>query len=111
MQTRHKKEKKKKRPKTFSADEYVALSTKVSQSAAAAETGDTILSVWREIVATDGVAGLYTGCDVQILKSTLASALLMMAKEQITEAVRSFLMQWGMKLLMWYTQRRKRRRS
>ena len=71
---------------------------------------DTILSVWREILATDGVAGLYTGCDVQILKSTLASALLMMAKEQITQAVRTFMMEQGMKFLMWYMKRKRNRK-
>ena len=108
LQTREKN--KKERSKTYSADEYVTLAAPEKNGAQPSpESGDTILSVWREILSTDGIAGLYTGCDVQILKSTLASALLMMAKEQITETVRSLLMKWGMKLLMWYMQRRKAR--
>ena len=43
----------------------------------------TALDVIHHIIRTEGVLGLFKGLRVQLLRSTLSSALMLMAKERV----------------------------
>eukprot|EP00550_Attheya_septentrionalis_P008529 CAMPEP_0198286582 /NCGR_PEP_ID=MMETSP1449-20131203/5643_1 /TAXON_ID=420275 /ORGANISM="Attheya septentrionalis, Strain CCMP2084" /LENGTH=538 /DNA_ID=CAMNT_0043984367 /DNA_START=167 /DNA_END=1783 /DNA_ORIENTATION=+ len=67
---------------------YPLIRAKVLMMCHSSPRNESLWNVLRQIFAQDGVAGLYKGCNMQLLLTMLKSALLMMVRERITITTR-----------------------
>lgn len=72
----------------------VNKSSKINDNATKSNNyyGDTMVDVLCRIFKEEGMAGLFKGCDLQLIQSVLKSALLMMVRERITVTTNQLLL-------------------